>query len=293
MAKGCTAATNVQLLKYAREHGVNVSWLLLVGFPGEDDRWHEQVAAWLPRVFHLQPPNSCTVVRYDRFSVYHQTPERFGLSLAPAPGYAAVYPVGDDALGELAYFFVDEGDRGPRWRRPGIEKLAVQVTEWRRQHRRTLRPVLAMTDRGDAIDIFDTRPCATARRVTLTGVDAEVYRGCDPALPEAELVRRLAATHDAGEVRAAVERLDAQNLIVRIHGRVLALAVPGDAPALRDPRDFPGGTVDLPLPTAATAERALVHLRALLARTDAARDVEDALVLERTPAPAVPCGEMA
>jgi ribosomal peptide maturation radical SAM protein 1 len=293
MAKGCTAATNLQLLKYAREHGVNVSWLLLVGFPGEEDRWHEEVAEWLPRVFHLQPPSACTTVRYDRFSVYHQAPERFGIELAPAPGYATLYPVGDDALAELAYFFVDVHERGPRWRRPGIEKLALQVAEWRKQHRRTLRPVLSMTDHGEAIDLYDTRPCATARRVTLSGIAAEVYRACDPALPEVELERRLATTSDAaGEVRAALERLDAQRLIVRIHGRVLALAVPGDAPALRDNREFPGGTVDLPRPTPAAMARALVHLRGRLGRADAAAP-DLVRTADGAALPAEACGESA
>ena len=293
MAKGCTAATNLQLLKYAREHGVNVSWLLLVGFPGEDDRWHEEVASFLPRVFHLQPPSSCTAVRYDRFSVYHQTPGRFGLELTPAPGYAALYPVDDGALAELAYFFVDARERGPRWRRPGIEKLAVQVAEWRKQHRRTLRPVLSMTDDGEAIEIYDTRPCATARRVTLTGVDAEVYRACDPALPEAEIERRVGgASGGTADVHAALERLDAQRLVLRLHGRVLALAVPGDAPALRDAREFPGGTVDLPRPSPATMERALVHLRALLRRDDAS-DRDGSRSTARPVHPAESLGERA
>src|SRR5262249_27892225 len=56
MAKGNSAVINLQTLKYAREFGIFVMWMLLVGAPGEDDRWHDEVAAWLPLVHHLQPP---------------------------------------------------------------------------------------------------------------------------------------------------------------------------------------------------------------------------------------------
>src|SRR5690606_15426652 len=68
MDKGSTAPMNVQLLKYAREVGLHTTWLLLYGFPGEDDDRHAAVAEWLPALFHLQPPRCVGKVLFDRFS---------------------------------------------------------------------------------------------------------------------------------------------------------------------------------------------------------------------------------
>jgi hypothetical protein len=103
--------------------------------------------------------------------------------------------------------------------------------------------VLSMTTRGEAIDIYDTRPCATARRLTLEGLDALVYHACEPAADFRELCRRVGpAGSDAGAVRAALARLTALRLLLDVHGKYLALAVPGDLPCLVEPGDFPGGS---------------------------------------------------
>lgn len=241
MDKGTTAAINIQVLKYCREFGIYATWNFLFGFPGEDDAWHAQVAKWLPLLFHLQSPKCVGRVLYDRFSLYQQKPERYGLRLRPSPSYAAVYPVPPDDLADLAYFFLDEAP-GARAVGPGAVALARRVIEWARLFQRGLNPVLSMTTRGEAIDIYDTRPCATARRLTLEGLDALVYHACEPAADFRELCRRVGpAGSDAGAVRAALARLTALRLLLEVHGKYLALAVPGDLPCLVEPGDFPGG----------------------------------------------------
>ncbi len=261
MAKGNTAAINVQLLKYAREQGISCVWLLLVGFPGEDDRWHEEVARWLPAIYHLQPPSAIVRVRYDRFSVYHQAPERFGLRLRPLPGYAAVYPSGPGALADLAYFFEDAATADGAT--PGIEALGRRLAEWQRLFAEPLRPVLCVTDRGDAVDLLDTRPDAARRRTTLGALDADVYRACDPALTAAELTRRLARPGaDADAVRAALGRLVDQRLVLDLHGRYLALGVPGEQPPFHMPEDSPSGWLStFAHPLAESVRRALARMR--------------------------------
>jgi magnesium-protoporphyrin IX monomethyl ester (oxidative) cyclase len=242
IAKGNSAVVNVQFLKYAREVGMHVSWLLLARFPGEDDAWHHEVAAWLPRLAHLQPPLSVVSLRYDRFGVYHQHPGRFGLRLVPYPAYARIYPVPPDQLADLAYFFVDAEDTRGGEPTPGAEALGRAVGEWRAAFARLPRPVLCMTDTGRTIEILDTRPCARRRHLTLHGVDAAVYRACEPAIATGELARRLGAT----AVEAALARLDALGLSLSVHGKHLALAVPGEVPVLPDGDDLPGGHVRRP-----------------------------------------------
>ena len=242
MDKGATAAINLQLLKYCREYGVYATWNLLFGFPGEDDAWHAEVAEWLPLCFHLQPPKCVGRVLYDRFSVYHTSPERFGLTLKPSPSYASVYPLGEEDLTDLAYFFADQSPRAT-FTGPGVRALAAQVIEWFALFERGLNPVLSMAVRGEAIDIFDTRPCAVARRHELAGLDALVYMACEPAADCRTVCTRLGERGaDAAAVQASLERLAALKLLANLHGKWLALAVPGESPPLLHEEEFPGGS---------------------------------------------------
>ena len=248
MAKGNTTAINLQLLKYARESGISCVWLLLAGFPGEDDRWHAEVAGWLPLIHHLQPASAVVRVRYDRFSVYHQRPAAYGLDLRPHPAYATVFPVGTDALADLAYFFVD--GEAPAAATPGIRALSDALDVWKTAFAGPVKPVLCLTDCGEAIEIFDTRACAAARRTTLAGLDAAVYRACDPAVVGAELRARLARDGSAEAVDAALARLVDRRLVLEVHGKFLGLAIPGEVPVLHTPEESPGGwlrVLDRPL----------------------------------------------
>jgi len=56
MDKGIQGWQNVQLLKWARELGLRLSWSILWGFPGEKDDWYEDMAEWLPALAHLHGP---------------------------------------------------------------------------------------------------------------------------------------------------------------------------------------------------------------------------------------------
>lgn len=240
MAKGNNAMINLQLLKYTREFGIYTTWLLLFGFPGEEDAWHHEVAEWLPKIFHLQPPKCVGKVLYDRFSVYHQRPESFGLKLEPAPSYSAVYPVEDDSLNEIAYFFADTNEEPDAGFSPGARALIRHVVRWVKLHKRSLRPIFCMSRQADRLEFFDSRPCATARRRELAGLEAAVYLACEPALARKSLYHRF-----ADEAPVAIDRIVddflTHHLMLEIDGKLLALAVEGDCPAYCDPEDFPGG----------------------------------------------------
>jgi magnesium-protoporphyrin IX monomethyl ester (oxidative) cyclase len=243
MDKGSTAIINLQVLKYCREFGIFSTWNLLYGFPGEDDNWHGEVAAWLPLIFHLQPPKCVGRVLFDRFSMYHQDPGRYGLELAPSPSYKAIYPLPADNIADLAYFFADSSPQAG-FTGPGVKALATLVIEWHKLFEQGLGPVLTMNLRGDAIDIFDTRPCATSRRLTLHGLDARVYLACEPATEMREIFRRIGSgSADQGALAASLERLIESRLLLELNGKYFALAVPGDCPTLITEGDFPGGSV--------------------------------------------------
>jgi magnesium-protoporphyrin IX monomethyl ester (oxidative) cyclase len=245
MGKGVQGWQNVRLLRWAREIGVRLTWQILWGLPAEEDDWYLRMAGWLPLLEHLEPPFALDRIRFDRFSVYHQRPEAFGLTLRPLRALAHIYPLAGADLGELTYYFEAAGRPSPFTApeaersadRPGVRALAAAVAAWKAAFRRRPRPVLRVHDVGDegqALLIRDTRRCAPAPQVRLTGLERAVYLACEDGLPEGKL--------DAAAAVAA-ERLEQARLILRLDGRLLALGLRGPLPKLPRQRSLPLGGV--------------------------------------------------
>src|SRR5260370_18697986 len=105
MDKGIQGWQNVQLLKWSSEVGIRIVWSILMGFPGEKDEWYEEMAGWLPSLEHLPPPSGTHIIRFDRYSVYHEQAKRYGLLLFPVGSMSFIYPVWPADLDGLASFF--------------------------------------------------------------------------------------------------------------------------------------------------------------------------------------------
>ncbi len=251
MEKGTRAWINVQLLKWARELGLFVSWNVLCGFPGEADDWYAETAALVPLLEHLQAPsNGLRPVRFDRFSPHQTRPADFDLTLRPGWAYRYVYPLDDDALADLVYVF-ERADEAPRdgFGGPGRDALAAALDAWAQRFRGGVPPILCMTEDADRTTIVDTRRVAPARRVVLRGLQHRVHRACAAAQSTDGIARALAA--DGGPVAtpkavaAAVAALVERKLVLATGGRFLALAVAGEVPSLpRTLEDgYPGGCV--------------------------------------------------
>jgi ribosomal peptide maturation radical SAM protein 1 len=103
MRKGTRAAQNVNLLRSARAAGVDVSWNMLWGFPGEEAAEYERQAQLIPRLHHLQPPETFGRIWLERYSPLFQNGTAIA-SRSPRPGYRFSYPSGVD-LDAIAYFF--------------------------------------------------------------------------------------------------------------------------------------------------------------------------------------------
>ena len=247
MDKGTTAAVNLQLLKWAREFGVSVSWNFLVGFPGEQDEWYGQMVEWLPWLVHLQPPQGVFRARFDRYSPYQSEPERYQLRLRPHPAYAAVFPVAPDLLQDLAYFHLAEDHEwspelwDPAVMGPGLGSLQQFCERWGRLFWADLPAILSMQDDGQRVTILDTRPAALARRYSLTGLRRELYLACDSARTSAACARQLEVTQ--AEVEEHLAELCRSGLTLALpEGRYLSLAVAGALPRLLRLDEFPGGS---------------------------------------------------
>ncbi|MFD2112204.1 RiPP maturation radical SAM C-methyltransferase [Thiorhodococcus fuscus] len=251
MNKGTTNAINLQLLKYACEFGLRVIWHVLYRLPGEEDAWHGESAKLVPLLHHLMPPTNFVPVTVQRFSAYHDDPEKYGLKLQVAPGYLDIYPLDVERIGQLAYFFDSNLDYpSAHDRHDGFLALNKAIRDWKRAFaNEDAPPILGMRDEGESIFILDTRACATERRFRLEGIQADVLRCCDPALRSERLAPVLAEHHGRryteSAIAQAVEALRERRLLVEVSGKLLQLAVPGEIPDLPARSTFPGG-IDAP-----------------------------------------------
>ena len=136
----------------------------------------------------------------------------------------------------------------------GRRRLADYVEEWLRIFWREVRPILSMTDHGDRISFFDTRPVASSRRHEVSGLARRVYLACDQAQSKTGLLSALKS--DDGEasptwddVAPIVADLCERRLMLHLSGKYLAIAVAGELPPIPQAYRFPGGYL-LPRPRA-------------------------------------------
>lgn len=107
MKKGASAFQNIQLLKNCALYDILPVWNLLIGFPGEKAEVFRKYVQDIPLLMHLPPPTGAYPVRFDRYSPYFNQADEYGLDLQPFDFYRLVYPFGEDALYDLAYYFMD------------------------------------------------------------------------------------------------------------------------------------------------------------------------------------------
>jgi ribosomal peptide maturation radical SAM protein 1 len=255
MDKGIQGWQNVQLLKWARELGLRLSWSILWGFPGEKDDWYEDMAGWLPALTHLPPPAATPRVRFDRYSVYHEQASQQGLILFPIGALSLVYPAGPGDLDALAYFFTTEPDSGPVriiqtlnqavTANPGIRAVTQAVRDWAAAHRSGKLPVLASQDQAGVLEITDTRACARSPRQLLTGLSRAVLLACDNAPRPARLAEIVSAggiTASQDEIDAVVRKLLDDRLVLSMDDRLVGVVLHSPVPdRIPDYSEFPGG----------------------------------------------------
>ena len=238
LAKGNRAWMNVQLLKWATELSMDISWVFLIDVPKQRDEWYVEMLTWLPLITHLPPPVYATPIQFVRFSPYHRDAATYGFDLVPERTYAQIYPLAPEEMEQLAYYFVEREPAPPA--SFGQRLLVAWLGIWRDQHAEGLRPVLEMRRDGDAIQIIDTRACRTADQHRLQGLSAIVYTECDEAIDRSALLARLAV--DPAQFAEVVASLMADKLLLDFNGRLLAIAVDASRPRPAEAPN-PGGSL--------------------------------------------------
>lgn len=262
--KNTTVWNNIQLLKSCQKYGIYVMWNYLANIPGDTAEAYEKTIAWLPLVFHLQPPEAVSLLRYDRFSPCHAEAQHLGLALASAWPYKYVYPLPAAALHDLAYYFEDQSIKDMETverKARAFSTINSIVEHWKDCYFRIRddivkaeispsRPRLKQFTAGDELIIEDTRPCAVASRHVLGGRIAEIYRVCDGAPTMDLLVKHFQETRKAKSSRddivRGIEFLVDRKLLLKLKDRLISLAI--ECAAERSPvhDNYPGGLVKIP-----------------------------------------------
>lgn len=228
MRKGCTALQNVQLLKWANELGIEVTWNIIRGFPGEEPDEYARMAEMTPALIHLQPPRGIYGLRLDRFSPYFAQPHAFGIAnVRPSDGYRRAYPLNESSLERLAYHF-DYDHADGRDTDSYSAPMRAMVRHWRAQY---CPGGLTMLSSALALTIADRRPGAVEPQTILVGVERAVYEYCDEVHHVEAIERHLIELgHPLGEaaVRQLLERWSARRLMLQDGDWFLSLAVRTD-----------------------------------------------------------------
>lgn len=255
--KGNVALMNVQLLKWCRELGILVDWNFLLGIPGESDTWYREIMEWLPLIFHLQPPSATYPIRYDRFSPYHDHQQEYGLRLAPHQAYSYVYPISQELIEALAYYFEEQsenksnqtqqGYRAAHWRETGLnpahQALQELIDRWGKQFWSFYPPRLTYKLVEQTLIVKDTRPHAVKAEIHLTGLAAKVYQACDRLLSRHELIALL--DRQSSEIDSVIKQLKQQRLLLDQGGKMLSLAVREPFTPLPNSENYPGGHINI------------------------------------------------
>ena len=228
MRKGSRALENVRLLKWCRAAGVEPTWNLLYGIPGETDEDLEELVALLPALRFLHPPRTCGPVSLDRFSTYFEEAAAFGLrDVTAVPSYACAYPLDASALDEIAYCHDFAASESPV-RSAYQFRLRQEVRAWRGgEHTGELR--LVVGDDG-SLSVVDSRAGAEATVHVLDPVDQSICMACDQICTRDRLLGLAGAEGVAGvspaEIEARIRRLVDRRLIISLGDRYLSLALP-------------------------------------------------------------------
>jgi ribosomal peptide maturation radical SAM protein 1 len=234
MRKGATAMQNIRLLKWAARYGIQVTWNIIYGFPGEPPDEYRRMADLIPSIVHLKPPALVRLL-LQRFSPYHQDPSAWGIRITgPAPYYQFAYGLGECDLMEVAYDFAFEyaEARDPEsYVRPLRDAVNLWDDSWQTGGFRSLR----YWHGPGFVRIRDLRPGLTKRDYLLSELEAEIYIRCESGATPRAIRDSLAANDvadlDDAPVRDFLESLAALRLLYVEDGRYLSLALPSNPEA--------------------------------------------------------------
>ncbi|MET0409901.1 MAG: RiPP maturation radical SAM C-methyltransferase [Polyangiaceae bacterium] len=225
MRKGVKAAQNVNLLRWARYYGVDVSWNVIFGFPGERLEDHRAQAELMAQIVHLAPPTGAGPLWMERFSPLFRERDNFPTTrLEPEASYRYVYPAGTN-LDEIAYFFDYELEGAlPQ---DDLAFLGQAAEHWRALWKSESKPRLTFFKSDDFLQVDDQREPGRTRTHTFEGPLARLYHAAsDRPVTILSLSRSLELGCSDRAIAEALTEFCRRGLMMEDEGSYLALALP-------------------------------------------------------------------
>jgi len=225
MDKGVRASQNVNLLRWCRYYGIDVSWNIIWGFPDEQEDDYVMQAALLPHLAHLQPPHGTNRIWLERFSPLYADRSRFPVvRLEPEASLAYVYPYSVSQR-RVAYFFDHLFPN--ELPEKVFEPIRAATRTWEEAWSSAQRPSLAYRWSSGILHIEDGRDPAKPELYEFQSPLAEIYRAIsDRPLSAANIKEALDLPWSGEEIAAALDLFAAKGLVMRDDELFLALAIP-------------------------------------------------------------------
>ncbi|MCH7812933.1 MAG: RiPP maturation radical SAM C-methyltransferase [Planctomycetes bacterium] len=233
MDKGVRPLQNILCLKWAMYYGIEVSWNILIGFPGETDDDYRQQIELIKRLFHLPPPECVGSLYLERFSPYFMRPDEYGVKITgPGEAYPYVYDSPDISLHKIAYDFEFETENqiDPELK----NELLRTVDEWRRRHQSDNLPYMIFTKSLDFVTVYDERSVENPAKRRFEGIPAQIILFCNESAKTLDQIRGHIREHsaqeeEAGAVEESVQQLEEKGILYGEKGKYLTLALPHNA----------------------------------------------------------------
>lgn len=178
MRKGTTLIKHIQFLRWAKEIGIDVSYNILCGFPGEKIEWYTEMADVIFKLLHLQPPiGNLHHIELHRFSPLFNNQEQFGISNRNIRSdYHFNFPPGEIDPYKIAYFFQYEDST--KLEDDNLKPTFDALDKWIKSHHDQKVPVFKYSIGPGYVNLFDTRQ-GEGRYLRLADLHHDVFLLCD------------------------------------------------------------------------------------------------------------------
>lgn len=198
---------NVQLLRWCKELGIQVTWNMIAGIPGEDPVAYQRMHARMERLYHLTPPSGVAEFQLHRFSPFFENSRDFGIQRTGAlPIYRKIFPVDRSDADDLAYQHDFKLER-PVPLESYVAPVREVITNWTRRSTDDASLELLFHDDGTAT-LTDMR-YETEVHHHLSRAETELYAYLDQARTIEGISKHLESNVEGRSInlnsRAAVE----------------------------------------------------------------------------------------
>lgn len=231
MDKGVSPMQNLQCLKWSLYYHVDISWNILLGFPGETDNDYQKQIDLIPSILHLQPPEAVGKFWLERFSPYFMRPHEYGIRIAgPGLAYGYVYDGRVVDLRKIAYDFEYEVDSHVDL---GLfEELTQLIHHWQRRYASADKPFLYYAKSMSYVTIYDGRAEGMPSRERYDWPAAFIIEFCNEAPKSLDQIKTGLqqeggpARPDAGLLNQVLDQLVLKKILYVEKGRYFTLALP-------------------------------------------------------------------